>query len=125
MVEDDEAVRSLTRQILEQFGYAVLGASGASDAIRLVEGHAGHIDLVVADVVMPEMGGRQLVERLTLARPAMKVLYLSGYSDDAVVRHGVLESEMAFLQKPFTMEALALKVRHTLDAGAPRSDVQR
>ena len=80
---------------------------------------------MVADVVMPEMSGRQLVEQLSLARPGMKVLYLSGYPDDAIVRHGVLESEMAFLQKPFTMEALAVKVRHTLDAVTPHSDVQR
>jgi hypothetical protein len=69
--------------------------------------------------------GRQLAERLALARPGMKVLYLSGYPDDAVVRHGVLESETAFLQKPFTTEGLAIKVRHTLDAGAPHSGVQR
>jgi nitrogen-specific signal transduction histidine kinase/ActR/RegA family two-component response regulator len=126
LVEDDEAVRSLTRRILEQFGYTVLGASGGADAIRLVEEHIGHIDLVVADVVMPKMGGRELVERLTRARPGMKVLYLSGYPDDAVVRHGVLESEMAFLQKPFTMEALALKVRQTLDAAPnPTYDADR
>ena len=70
---------------------------------------------------MPEMGGRQLVEHLTLTHPGLKVLYLSGYPDDDVVRHGVLESEMAFLQKPFTMDALAVKVRHTLDA-APHAD---
>ncbi len=125
LVEDDVAVRSLTRRLLEQFGYRVLAASGAADAMRLAEEHTGDIALVVADVVMPEMGGRQLAERLALARPGMKVLYLSGYPDDAVVRHGVLESEMAFLQKPFTMEGLAVKVRHTLDAGAPYSDVQR
>ena len=121
LVEDDEAVRSLTRRILEQFGYRVLGASGGADAIRLVEDHVGRIDLVVADVVMPEMSGRELVERLTRARAGLKVLYLSGYPDDAVVRHGVMESEMSFLQKPFTMEALAIKVRQTLDA-APHAD---
>ena len=125
LAEDDVAVRSLTRRILEQFGYTVLGASGGADAIRLSEEHDGDISLVVADVVMPEMSGRELVERLSLARPGLKVLYLSGYPDDAIVRHGILESEVAFLQKPFTMEALAIKVRHTLDAGTPHSDVQR
>ena len=124
LVEDEEAVRCLTRQILEQFGYTVLEASGGADAIRLVAAHTERIDLVVADVVMPEMGGRQLVEHLALTRPGLRVLYLSGYPDDDVVRHGVLESEMAFLQKPFTMDALAIKVRQTLDAVTPQSDKQ-
>ena len=119
LVEDDVAVRWLTQRILEQFGYTVLGASGGADAIRLAEEHDGDIDLVVADVVMPEMGGRELVERLSITLHGVKVLYMSGYPDDEVVRHGVLESETAFLQKPFTIEALAAKVRHTLDAATP------
>ena len=122
LVEDEDAVRFLTRQILQRFGYTVVEASGGADAIRLVTEHPGRIDLVVADVVMPEMGGRQLMEHLTRTRPGLRVLYVSGYPDDDVVRHGVLESEMAFLQKPFTMEALAIKVRQTLDAATSQSD---
>ncbi len=115
LVEDEEAVRSVTSRILRRFGYRVVEAPGSTAAIRLVEEHAGPIDLLITDVVMPEMNGRQLVEHLLLGRPDLKVLYLSGYTNDAVVRHGVFESHMNFLQKPFTTEALAGKVRQVLD----------
>src|SRR5262249_22215042 len=87
LVEDEEAVRSVTSRILRQSGYRVVEASGSKAAIRLVEQHAGPIDLLITDVVMPEMNGRQLVEHLLLARPDLKVLYLSGYTNDSVVRH--------------------------------------
>jgi PAS domain S-box-containing protein len=118
LVEDEEAVRFVTSRILQRLGYQVVEASAPAAAIRLVEQYTGPIDLLVTDVVMPEMNGRQLVEHLLVARPDLKVLYLSGYTNDAVVRHGVFESNVNFLQKPFTTEALAAKVREILDAAA-------
>jgi two-component system, cell cycle sensor histidine kinase and response regulator CckA len=96
-------------------GYTVLEANHGGEAVRLAERYDGPVHLLVSDVVMPEMGGRVLAERLAAARPGMKVLFVSGYTDDAVVRHGVLEAEMAFLQKPFTPGLLARKVRNVLD----------
>ncbi|MEX1182055.1 MAG: response regulator [Gemmatimonadota bacterium] len=110
----EDAVRALARHVLTACGYTVLEAADGRDAIRVAERHAGRIDLVLSDVVMPYLGGRQLVERLAAVRPGMKVLFLSGYTDDAVVRHGVLEADYAFLQKPFTPTALARKVRDVL-----------
>ncbi len=94
LVEDEDAVR-LARHVLTACGYTVLGAADGRDAVRIAERHAGRIDLVVSDVVMPYLGGRQLVERLAAVRPGMKVLFLSGYTDDAVVRHGVLKADYA------------------------------
>jgi len=121
LVEDEEAVRSAICHVLQELGYRVLEASGAAAAIRLVEQHAGPIELLITDVVMPETNGRKLAERLTLLRPDLAVLYVSGYTDDAVVRHGVFESNMEFLHKPFTIGALAGKVRQILDAAQVRT----
>lgn len=115
LVEDEDAMRSLTRYILQIQGYDVLEARDGEDALLVAERHRGHIQLLMTDVVMPRMGGRRLVERLAQTQPRVKVLLLSGYTDDAVVRHGVLEAEVAFLQKPFTPSALASKVREVLD----------
>jgi YesN/AraC family two-component response regulator len=95
--------------------------SRGTEALRLAEQHQGPVHLLITDVVMPEMGGRQLVERLARLRPDLKVLYLSGYTDDAVIRHGVLQADVAFLQKPFTMATLTNKVRQVLDATASPS----
>jgi two-component system, cell cycle sensor histidine kinase and response regulator CckA len=115
VVEDEDAVRALIRHILTAGGYSVMEAEDAASAVKAAAGHAGRIDLLVTDVVMPGLGGRELSERLLEARPGLKVLYLSGYTDDAVVRHGVLHESVNFLQKPFTPAALAHKVREVLD----------
>jgi CheY-like chemotaxis protein len=118
VVEDDAAVRGLTRHILLKAGYAVLEAAGGDEALRVAAGHSGPVHLLVTDVVMPRMGGREVAERLVGSRPGVKVLFLSGYTDDAVVRHGILQAEVAFLQKPFSPASLTTKVREVLDAPA-------
>jgi CheY-like chemotaxis protein len=115
LVEDEEAVRTLTRQALAACGYRVLEAADGAQGLHLAELQGGRFDLLVTDLVMPRMGGRELAERLTAMRPGVKVLYLSGYTDDAVVRQGVLEAQAHFLQKPFSVQALARKVRAVLD----------
>jgi PAS domain S-box-containing protein len=114
LVEDEEAVRGLSRMALQMYGYTVIEARNGDDAIRICKEHPGPIHLLATDVVMPGMSGRQLAESLRSVRP-LRVLFLSGYTDDAVVRHGVLEAEADFLQKPFTPVALANKVRQILD----------
>jgi len=120
LVEDAAAVRAVTRQVLERQGYAVLEAPNGEAALHLAQKHRGPIHLLLTDVVMPVMSGRQLADQLARARPDMKVLYASGYTDDSVVRHGVLEEGTAYLQKPFTPERLARKVRDVLDSSETR-----
>jgi PAS domain S-box-containing protein len=115
VVEDDAAVRALVRQVLEGCGYTILPAGSVEEARRLSETHPGPIHLLLADVVMPQEGGPELAARLALRRPDLRVLYISGYDDEAIARHGVLDSGAAFLKKPFTPESLAAKVRRVLD----------
>jgi PAS domain S-box-containing protein len=118
LVEDAQRVRAVVREILEMSGYTVLEARHGADALEVSNRHAGTIHLLVTDVVMPQMSGRELSQRLSTLRPDLKVLYMSGYTDDAIVRHGVLASGIAFLSKPFTPDALALKVREVLDGAS-------
>nr|WP_261341239.1 response regulator [Fimbriiglobus ruber] len=124
LVEDEAGVRRLTRSSLERFGYTVMEAEHGGEAVRLAEAYDGPIHVLVSDVVMPEMGGRVLSERITAARPGIKVVFISGYTDDTVVRHGVLEAGMAFLQKPFSPGALVRKVREVLDGKRTPSRTQ-
>jgi PAS domain S-box-containing protein len=122
LAEDDNVVRELAQRSLERCGYTTLEARHADDALLVCEGYGDRIDLVVTDVIMPgEMSGRDLAKRLVSLRPEIKVLYTSGYTDEAIVHHGVLEPGVAFLQKPFTPSSLAQKVREVLDAGSNRT----
>ncbi len=119
LVEDEAAVRELAARVLREYGYTVLEASDPSQALRAIDEHsADEVQLLVTDVVMPQMSGRDLAEHLAPLRPDMRVLYVSGYTDRAIVHHGVLDEGTPFLQKPFTAEALVSKVREVLDAGA-------
>ena len=116
LAEDAAAVRTVARQVLERHGYTVLEAPNGEAALYLATKHHGPIHLLLTDVVMPGLGGRQLADQLRALRPELKVLYASGYTDDAVVRHGVLKPGIAYLQKPLTPEALARKVREVLNS---------
>jgi DNA-binding response OmpR family regulator len=121
LVEDQEDVRALTLRILKRQGYRLLVAASGDEALVLAEQQGGAIDLLVTDVVMPGMSGSELGAELGACYPAMRVLYLSGYTDEAIRRHGVLEPGAAFLQKPFTPETLARKVREVLGVTPPTS----
>ena len=116
LVEDDPHVQRIVRNILHRSRYRVLPASGAEEALELAKVENGTIDLLLSDLVMPGTSGRELAEQIQVLRPDIAILYMSGYTDDAVIRRGVLEAGMAFIQKPFGAEALALRVREVLDA---------
>ncbi len=116
IVEDDDGLRKFVQNALQQHGYKVLNAENGEDALRVSEAHEGPIHLMITDVVMPRMGGKEAAERLQPFYPRMKVIYMSGYTGNAIVEHGVLAHGLNFLQKPFTPESLALKVRAMLDS---------
>jgi PAS domain S-box-containing protein len=123
LVEDDEGVRLLARVTLERTGYHVLHAGSPKEAVRIAAEAAGPIHLLLSDVIMPDSEGPPLFDRLAKVQPDLRVLYMSGYADEAIVRHGVLVEGTPFLQKPFTPHALARKVRDVLDAPPPASPV--
>jgi len=115
VAEDEDGVRHMARRVLEDSGYTVLEARHGRDALLVAERYERPIDLLIADVVMPELGGGELVERLLARRPNLKVLYISGYTNDEVVRRGIRRTDAHFLQKPFTAQELMRKVRKVLD----------
>jgi PAS domain S-box-containing protein len=124
VVEDEKAILDLGKRILEKLGYTVLTAKTPGEAIRLVAEHSGDIHLLLTDVVMPEMNGRDLAERLVSLKPGLKCLYMSGYTTNVVAHRGVLEEGVCFIQKPFSAKGLAAKVREALNQKSPGSDRQ-
>jgi len=115
LVEDEDQVRIAARGILRRCGYRVLEAGNGAEALLLCEKGLEQIDLLLTDVVMPQMSGPELARRLRLLRPEIKVLCMSGYTDDAAIRYGVIKEEIAYLQKPLTLHTLSKKVREVLD----------
>jgi two-component system, cell cycle sensor histidine kinase and response regulator CckA len=118
VAEDEDGVRSLTREVLEKYGYTVLEASNGEEALKVAERHPGPLHLLLSDVVMPRMGGPELAQALVARRPDVKVLYMSGYTDHPMVRRGVVNAGVAFLQKPFTPTVLVSRIREVLEAFA-------
>jgi DNA-binding NtrC family response regulator len=116
LVEDDPQVRDVGRRVLERAGYTVLAVGDAEAAIAVTDRHPGHIHLLVTDVVLPRVSGRELAARLAIHRPAIKVLYVSGTSDGDIARHQILEPGIEFLEKPFSLDRLLRKVRQILRA---------
>jgi CheY-like chemotaxis protein len=124
VVEDDPMVRALVQETLGRLGYRVLAAEDPSRALQAAEGHDGTIALLLTDVVMPGMNGRELAGRIARLRPEARVLYMSGYAEDAIAHHGILQEDVVLLQKPFTPDALAGRVREVLDGEARRGAVR-
>jgi CheY-like chemotaxis protein len=115
-VEDEDMVRELARYALLENGYAVLEAQNGQEALAVCKGHDDPIDLLLTDVVMPgKLSGRDLAKQLEIQYPKIKIIYMSGYTNDTIVRHGILDSNLAFLQKPFSPTILAHKIREVLD----------
>ena len=115
LVEDEEAVRNLLHEVLTGSGYRVLVAASGAEALKISRAHPGVLDLLLTDVVMPGMGGREVATALGAERPGLRVLFASGYTAEAIARHGVLEAGMDLIHKPFTPDALLQRVRERLD----------
>ncbi len=116
LVEDDRSVRELVERIFRERGYKVTATGDGKEAFHVFVAQADQIDLVVTDLIMPGMNGRELVQALQLIRPDLKALYVSGYTEDEIMRRGLHDPSVAFLQKPFTAEVLLAKVRSVLEA---------
>ena len=116
VVDDEPAVRLVTKRILQRNGYTVLEASGGHEALRVLREHPGPIQLLLTDVIMPEMNGREVAERVRARRPGIKVLFMSAYSPEAIAHDGLVDEGAAFLRKPFEIGRLLQAVRRTLDA---------
>ena len=116
VVEDEEVIRTLAQRVLTEKGYRVLAARHGEEALALCESHPGAIDLVLTDMIMPQMGGRQFIDALPKKRSEIKILYMSGYTDRMVQEHGLLKEGYHFLQKPFTPQDLVVRIRELLDA---------
>jgi CheY-like chemotaxis protein len=115
LVEDNDAVRELAQTVLRRDGYTILAAASGHDALELLRRHTGPLDLVLTDVIMSGMDGREVYRQVSQQRPGLRVIYMSGYTDNVIARHGVLEQDEHFLQKPFSITALAAKVREVLE----------
>ena len=115
LVEDEPSILRMTRMMLERKGYTVLSAATPTEAVEKATNHSGSIDLLMTDVVMPEMNGRDLAEKITALYPGISLLFMSGYTADVIAHQGVLDDGVAFIQKPFSMVDMAMKVREVLD----------
>ncbi len=123
IVEDEPQIRSLAIECLAQHGYDVLSTSNGLEALQLIESLQRPIDLILTDVVMPKLSGRELSERVSTLQPSAKVLFMSGYTNDSVVNHGILDGAARFIQKPFTLDALVRRVREVIDSDEPQADL--
>ena len=125
IVEDEAALRTLAALMLEKLGYRTIQAANGEEAISMVEGEVLRPQLILTDVVMPGMSGRALIDRLRQSHPKVRVIFMSGYTDDSVADHGVIDADTAFLQKPFSMGDLAALVRSTLSIDTAHNDDMR
>ncbi len=116
LAEDNERVVVFARTLLEKLGYNVLFAGNGTLALEIAQGFRGRIDLLITDVVMPTMNGRELAERLAATHPETKVLFTSGYAEDVIVHHGVLQKNLQFISKPYSLRSLSAKMRSVLEA---------
>jgi CheY-like chemotaxis protein len=123
LVEDENAVRQSTGQFLRLNGYTIVEAKDGEDALRVARSYSGTIDMMITDVVMPHLGGAKLAAQLASTRPAMKVLFVSGYAETTVLRHGAIDVTNSFLQKPFGLKSLAVKIRQVLDTNVSAATV--
>jgi DNA-binding NtrC family response regulator len=119
IVEDEASILRLAKRILDRLGYTVLEATTPGQAMDLAQEHAGHIHLLITDVIMPEMNGRDLANQLHSLYPDLKVLFMSGYTADVIAHRGVLDEGINFIQKPFSLKDLAVKIRAVIDSSAP------